>query len=218
MISKLLVVSVAIVACSAQRFPKNPSSYCGWAPDNLSEATPCSSIDECRGSGHGFMGCFPRVPITPHDVPQPAPPALGYCGWAADNLNIASPCKILDNCVGGHGFVGCFQATSTFKVPAPAKPCASASASTCAATNAKCTEVCKDHGFVANEECYGSSPTYVRCMCNDGTNHFDDVCPAAASTKALRRGEAAGGAALPMRRERASGQWGARRGCVFVSI
>ena len=177
MISKLLVVSAAIVACNAQQFPKNPSSYCGWAPDNLSEATPCSSIDECRGSGHGFMGCFPRVPITPHDVPQPAPPALGYCGWAADNLNIASPCKILDNCVGGHGFVGCFQATA-FKVPAPAKPCASASADKCTATNAKCTEVCKDHGFVANEECYGSSPTYVRCMCNDGTDHFDDVCAA----------------------------------------
>ena len=191
MISKLLVVSAAIVACNAQQFPKNPSSYCGWAPDNLSEATPCDSIGQCRSTGHGFMGCFPRVPITPHDVPQPAPPALGYCGWAADNLNIASPCKILDNCVGGHGFVGCFQATA-LKVPAPAKPCASASADKCTTTNAKCTEVCKNHGFVANEECYGSSPTYVRCMCNDGTDHFDDVCPAAAaaSKSALRGGGA----------------------------
>ena len=80
-----------------------------------------------------------------------------------------------------------FQATA-FKVPAPAKPCASASADKCTATNAKCTEVCKDHGFVANEECYGSSPTYVRCMCNDGTDHFDDVCPAAAASKSALRG------------------------------
>ena len=157
-------------------------------------------MNDCR-TGHGFMGCFPRVPDTPADVPKPFPPAVGYCGWAGNNLNLASPCRILDDCVGGHGFMGCFYAngrvglaskTAALKVPAPAKPCASASASNCAATNAKCTEVCKDHGFVANEECYGSSPTYVRCMCNDGTDHFDDVCPAAAvaSKSALRGGGA----------------------------
>merc|ERR1719221_834950 len=75
--------------------------------------------------------------------------------------------------------------TPAFKVLTPAKPCASASDSTCAATNAKCSDVCKDHGFVANEECYGSSPTYVRCMCNDGTDHFDDVCPGIPAFKVL---------------------------------
>ena len=73
-------------------------------------------------------------------------------------------------------------------MPAPAKPCASASASTCAATLAKCTEVCKGHSFVANAECYGSSPTYARCLCNDGTDHFDDVCPAFAAAAAKKLG------------------------------
>ena len=109
MISKLLFVASAIliVAAGAQRPPR---SYCGWAPDNLSESTVCDSMNDCR-TGHGFMGCFPRVPATPSpDVPRPSPPSVGYCGWSADNLNIASPCQILDDCVGGHGFMGCFSA------------------------------------------------------------------------------------------------------------
>jgi hypothetical protein len=62
---------------------------------------------------------------------------------------------------------------------APAKICPGATANMCNPIEQKCSDICANH--VQHEECYGVNPTYVRCICTDGSDHFEDVCPSPGS-------------------------------------